>query len=64
MVHHPTFDPQNDLLVTLGLITIGVKYTGFSGAQNFSKALFELTRRLILSRVKSEVLLGRRDLLT
>ncbi|RKL12722.1 hypothetical protein BFJ70_g16126 [Fusarium oxysporum] len=54
MVHHPTFDPQNDLLVTLCLITIGVKYTGFSGAQNFSKALFELTRRLILSRAERE----------
>ncbi|KAI8941337.1 hypothetical protein NX059_002563 [Plenodomus lindquistii] len=52
MIHHPTFNPEKDLVVTLCLITIGVKYTAFTGAQNFSKALFELTRRLITCRVK------------
>jgi hypothetical protein len=55
MIHHPTFNPENNVIVTLCLVTVGVKYTAFSGAQVFSKALSELIRRLVLSRVGSEV---------
>jgi len=64
MVHHPTFDPEQDLVVTLCIITIGVKYTGFPGAQAFSKALSELTRRLVISKVKIKAVSHMRNLLT
>ncbi|EXJ53623.1 uncharacterized protein A1O5_13074 [Cladophialophora psammophila CBS 110553] len=48
MIHHPTFDPEKELVVTLAVAGIGAKYTGLPGAQPFSKALFELNHRLIL----------------
>lgn len=64
MIHRPTFDPEEDLVVTLCLITIGVKYTGFRGAHLFSKACFQLIRRLIIARVKSLMLPHQRQILT
>jgi hypothetical protein len=46
IVHMPTYDPNEEPLLTLAIICSGVCYTEYSGARAFSNCLSELIRRL------------------
>lgn len=48
IIHLPTFNPGEDLVVTLVVVCIGACYTAFDGAQAFSTALSILIRRLLV----------------
>lgn len=48
-IHQPTFDPTNAPVVLLLAVTsIGACFTNMEGAQAFSKATAELSRRMLL----------------
>jgi hypothetical protein len=48
IIHLPTFDPGDDLVVTLAVICIGACYTEFDGLKAFSTTLSDLIRRLLV----------------
>lgn len=48
VIHQPTFDPGKDLVVTLAMISIGACYSELTDAKQFSVALSELIKRLLV----------------
>ncbi|KAK5040505.1 hypothetical protein LTS07_001003 [Exophiala sideris] len=48
VLHQPTFDPGKDLVVTLAMVSIGACYSDITGAKQFSIALSELVKRLLV----------------
>ncbi|KIY04070.1 uncharacterized protein Z520_00762 [Fonsecaea multimorphosa CBS 102226] len=48
IIHQATFDPSDDLTVTLAIASIGACYTHYNNAKAFSSTLSELNRRLLL----------------
>lgn len=52
IIHRPTFDPSENLIVTLAVVSLGAPYSNFKGCQAFAISLSELNRRLILFMVR------------
>lgn len=48
VVHRPTFDPAREPVVTLAMVVLGSCYTNVQNASDFSNALSELVRRLLV----------------
>lgn len=52
MIHRPTYDPNQDLVLTLSMCAIGVLYSGFDEAMTLVEFLSELLRRLLFYLVR------------
>ncbi|KAF4439163.1 hypothetical protein FACUT_4345 [Fusarium acutatum] len=48
VVHRPTFDPRESIVVTFSMVALGVLYSSFPRAKEFSLALADHTRRILL----------------
>ncbi|RFU25958.1 hypothetical protein B7463_g10388, partial [Scytalidium lignicola] len=48
IIHRPTFDPGESLIVTLAIISIGACHSDLEGCDVFASAVSELTRRLLV----------------
>ncbi|KIW48944.1 uncharacterized protein PV06_01500 [Exophiala oligosperma] len=53
-IHRPTFNPSEDLIVTLAMACIGLCYTGLRGANAFANLLSEYLRRLLIFMGESD----------
>lgn len=48
IIHRPTFVPEESLVVTLGIVSIGACFSGITGCHAFANSLSELNRRLLI----------------
>ncbi|KAJ4318838.1 hypothetical protein N0V84_006651 [Fusarium piperis] len=51
IVHRPTFDPRASIVVTLAMVAIGVLYSNFRSAKEYSYSLSELIRKILILMV-------------
>jgi hypothetical protein len=52
IVHCPTFDPRASIVVTLSMAALGILYSSFPRAREFSYTLSELIRKMLILMVR------------